>query len=65
MTYLERDALGQGCSLLLLDTETGSAAETLYLRSGWTPFGTVTGHAYRPDGSLGDTTFMVKHLDEI
>jgi acetyltransferase len=65
MEHVERDASDQGCTLLMLDTETGSSAEKLYLRSGWTPLGTVTGHAYRPDGSLGDTTFMVKHLDGV
>lgn len=65
MQRAEQDALALGRTLLLLDTETGSAAETLYLRSGWAPFGSVTGHAFRPDGTLGDTTFMVKHLGAV
>lgn len=65
MQHLERDAVAQGRTLLLLDTETGSAAETLYLRSGWRAFGTVVDHARRPDGALADTTFLVKYLDPV
>ena len=34
MQRAEQDALALGRTLLLLDTETGSAAETLYLSSG-------------------------------
>ena len=61
----EQDALALGRPLLLLDTESGSAAERLYLSSGWVAFGSVTGHAFRADGSLSDTTFMVKHLGAV
>ena len=59
----EEVARAAGRTLLLLDTETGSAAESLYRACGWTPFGVVPAHAFRPDGaSLGDTTFFYKVL---
>ncbi|MGF7159403.1 GNAT superfamily N-acetyltransferase [Rhodoligotrophos appendicifer] len=58
----EAAALSAGRTLLLLDTETGSAGEALYRRCGWIEWGRVPGHAYRPEGILADTTFFYKRL---
>ncbi|MFE4369445.1 GNAT family N-acetyltransferase [Streptomyces sp. NPDC056835] len=58
----ERAAAESGVTLLLLDTETGSPAETLYRSSGWTAVGTVPGHAADPAGTLRPTTFFYKEL---
>jgi hypothetical protein len=52
-----------GRTLLTLDTETGSDAERLYLRLGWTRFGMVPGYAMRADGSRPETvSFFYKAL---
>jgi acetyltransferase len=63
MAHVEQDAHRIGRTLLLLGTESGSAAEALYLSCGWVAYGTVASHARLPDGRLADTTFMVKNLD--
>jgi GNAT superfamily N-acetyltransferase len=62
MAHLEREALAQGRWLLQLDTETGSAAEDLYLRRGWQRLGVLPDHAVRPEGVLAPTTFLWKRL---
>lgn len=62
MAALESQALQQGRWLLLLDTETGSLAETLYERWGWQRVGVVDEHAAVPDGELRATTFFSKRL---
>lgn len=49
-------------TLLFLDTETGSAAETLYRKLGWTRAGEIPDFAYRPDGQLRPTSFYYKRL---
>lgn len=58
----EQAARDSGRSLLLLDTERGSAGERLYRRCGWTEYGWVPGHFIRTDGRLGDTTMFYKRL---
>jgi len=57
------DALADGArehgrTLLILDTHTGSPAESLYERRGWKRVGTVEDYATTPDGGLIATTFM-------
>lgn len=64
MQALEQAALQLKKPLLMLDTETGSAACALYEGMGWQFMGTVPGHAYRPHGGLGDTNFYYKQLGE-
>lgn len=59
---LEVEALHRGCWLLLLDTQTGSAAEGLYAADGWAVTGVLPDHAATPDGVLRPTTFMSKRL---
>ncbi|MCC9308507.1 GNAT family N-acetyltransferase [Kitasatospora sp. RB6PN24] len=58
----EQAARRRGVSLLLLDTETGSAAEALYRAGGWTRFGVVPGYATDPLGRLRDGSFYYKQL---
>ena len=59
----EKAALEAGRTLLLLDTESGSAGDKLYRSSGWREYGRVPNHAYRPDGLLAETTMFYKWLD--
>jgi len=56
---MARDA---GRTLLMLDTETGSAGDSLYRSCGWTECGRVPDHAFRPDGRLAETTQFYKVL---
>ncbi|MFJ8072386.1 GNAT family N-acetyltransferase [Streptomyces sp. NPDC096176] len=58
----EQFAHVSGRTLLMLDTQTGSAAEHLYRRAGWTPLGTVPDYAADPSGTLRPTTFFHKSL---
>ena len=51
-----------GKTLLVLDTVTGSNAERLYLRLGWTRAGVIPNYALFPDGRLCDTTIFWKQL---
>jgi GNAT superfamily N-acetyltransferase len=62
MRALERFAETQGLTLLVLDTHTGSLAESLYRRWGWQTVGVIPDFAVSPDGSLGGTTVMFKRL---
>ncbi|MEV0617412.1 GNAT family N-acetyltransferase [Nonomuraea sp. NPDC050404] len=59
----ERAALDLGADLLMLDTETGSTAERVYLTGGWTRYGIVPEYAASPDGVLRDCSFFFKRLD--
>ena len=58
----EEAALAAGRTLLMLDTESGSAGDKLYRSCGWREYGRVPDHAYRPDGRLAETTMFYKHL---
>ena len=58
----EAAAQEAGRTLLLLDTETGSAGDRLYRKCGWTEVGRVPGHALTPDGRLAETTMFYKTL---
>lgn len=51
-----------GAALLMLDTETGSAAEHLYRSANWTRYGVVRDYAVGPSGVLRDSSFFCKHL---
>jgi GNAT superfamily N-acetyltransferase len=62
LTAIEAEAVKAGKSLLILDTTAESAADRLYRRMGWTPFGTAPGYAYAPDGRLDDATFFFKQI---
>jgi GNAT superfamily N-acetyltransferase len=58
----EQAALAAGLDLLMLDTETGSAAEHVYLTGGWTRYGIVPDYAASPDGTLRECSFFYKRL---
>jgi GNAT superfamily N-acetyltransferase len=62
MAAVERLAVELGHWLLILDTASGSDADRLYRRLGWTPFGEVPNHALTADGALSDTTYFFKDL---
>lgn len=62
LTSVELAAAEAGRTLLLLDTESGSAGDLLYRSCGWTEIGRVPGHAFRPDGRLAETTMFYKQL---
>lgn len=62
MAQAEREAKAVGKTLLVLDTVTGSAAERLYERLGFTPIGVIPGFALYPDGRPCDATVFWKAL---
>jgi GNAT superfamily N-acetyltransferase len=49
--------------LLVLDTATGSEAERLYARLGWSRVGAIPDYAHWPEGSLCGTTIFYKAMD--
>ncbi|MFG2874933.1 GNAT family N-acetyltransferase [Streptomyces sp. NPDC048337] len=57
----ETAAARAGVVLLFLDTETGSGAEHVYRRAGWTEVGTIPDYATDPAGRLHPTTLFYKH----
>jgi hypothetical protein len=63
MRAAEDEARRIGRTLLTLDTETGSAAERLYTRLGWTKYGEVPAYAMRADNRSRDAaSFFYKTL---
>ena len=62
MEGAEAEARAEGKTLLVLDTVTGSTAERLYERLGWTTVGVIPGYALYPDGRPCDTTVFWKSL---
>ncbi|MFF3884350.1 GNAT family N-acetyltransferase [Streptomyces sp. NPDC001914] len=58
----ETAAAAAGITLLHLDTETGSPAESLYLSAGWTRIGAIPDYAAAPSGELRPTTIFYKRL---
>lgn len=64
MREIEALAVRQGHRLLLLDTRADSAAERLYRRLGWHPFGSVPDYASDPDGTLAECVFFYKRCGE-
>lgn len=62
MEAAEEAALGDGKTLLVLDTVTGSSADRLYRRLGWTEVGEIPEFALYPDGRPCATTVFYKRL---
>jgi GNAT superfamily N-acetyltransferase len=62
LTTAEREAGRAGLSVLVLDTETGSTAERLYIADGWTRYGVVPDYAVDPSGALQDCSFFYKRI---
>ena len=49
-----------GKTLVVLDTATGSEAERLYTRLGWTPVGVIPGYALWPEGGACGTSLFYR-----
>ena len=64
MDAAEARAHGDGRWLLILDTQSGTAAEAFYRALGWIELGTMPNHSYRTNGVLAPTTFFWKDLRE-
>lgn len=62
VSRLEAEAARRGLILLTLDTVTGSDAERLYQRLGWTKSGIIPNYAKFPDGRLCATTVFWKDV---
>ena len=62
LTAAEQAAADSGITLLLLDTQTDSAAERLYESAGWHRYGVVPDYAADPAGDLRDCSFYYKKL---
>ncbi|MDQ6922041.1 MAG: hypothetical protein M3170_10610 [Candidatus Dormibacteraeota bacterium] len=62
MRAVEEATAAAGLQTLVLDTETGSDAERLYQRLGWTPVGTIPDYAVSPGGGLRPTSFYYRLL---
>ncbi|MBI3515001.1 MAG: GNAT family N-acetyltransferase [Proteobacteria bacterium] len=62
LAAVEDAARAAGRTLLMLDTESGSAGDRLYRACGWIEIGRVPGHAFRPEGRLAETTLFYKQL---
>ena len=62
MHEIERIALAEGRTLLVLDTITGSEAVPLYTKLGWTRAGEIPEYAGLPSGELRPTTIFFRRL---
>ncbi|MFN8157621.1 MAG: GNAT family N-acetyltransferase [Candidatus Nanopelagicales bacterium] len=62
LAALESWAAEHGRHRLVLDTETGSDAEQVYQRLGWTRVGDIPDFALTADGELTSTTYYTKSL---
>ncbi|WLR92668.1 GNAT family N-acetyltransferase [Shinella zoogloeoides] len=64
MAAAEREAARRGKTVLVLDTATGSPAETVYERLGWQRAGVIPDYALYPDGRYCATTFFYKRIGD-
>jgi len=62
LTTAEQAAGAAGVTLLHLDTETDSLAESLYCSAGWTRLGAIPDFAASPSGELRPTTIFYKRV---
>ncbi len=65
MAALERRAVREARTLLVLDTRQGDAAEQLYRRLGYSEAGVIPAYARSADGMLDATVFMYKLLEPV
>ena len=63
MAAAERFAQSVGRTVLVLDTEIGSHAETVYRHLGWQKAGAIPDYALTPDGRLHATVYYYKLLE--
>jgi GNAT superfamily N-acetyltransferase len=64
MDAIETAARNAGRHLLVLDTLSGSDAERLYVRLGWTRVAEIPEYAAIPNGRLAATTIFYKDLEK-
>lgn len=62
MTALEQQASRLGMTVLVLDTATGSGAESFYQQSGWQKAGEIPRYALMPTGEMSATSVFYKFL---
>ncbi|KAA1048867.1 GNAT family N-acetyltransferase [Pseudocitrobacter sp. 73] len=62
MAHLETVARDTGKNVLVLDTASGSGAETFYQRAGWQKVGEIPRYALMPAGELTATSVFYKFL---
>ncbi len=62
MERIESEALAVGLTLLVLDTNSGTTADRLYQRLGWTRVGVIPGYCLLHDGTPGDAAFFYKRI---
>lgn len=62
MEAAESEAANHGRHVLVLDTATGSPAESIYEKFGWQRVGVIPQYALMPDGSFCGSTFFYKSL---
>ena len=62
MREIERIALTEARTLLVLDTIAGSEAEPLYAKLGWTRVAEIPGYAGMPDGERRPTVIFYREL---
>jgi acetyltransferase len=62
LTELETDAVHLGITTLVLDTEAGSDAESVYRRLGWIKAGNIPNFALSATGHMIATTYFYKLL---
>lgn len=62
MEAVEAEAASRGRTLLVLDTATGSDAESIYPRFGWERVGVIPDYALWPQGGFCDTTLFYKRI---
>jgi len=62
MSEIERIAIADGRTLLLLDTIADSEAEPLYAKLGWTRAAEIPRYAGMPDGELRPTVIFYRDL---
>ncbi|WP_061709152.1 GNAT family N-acetyltransferase [Pseudenterobacter timonensis] len=62
MQALEATARTQGKTVLVLDTATGSGAESFYQQAGWQKAGEIPRYALMPDGTMTGTSLFYKFL---
>ena len=62
MAAAEAEAARRGKTVLVLDTATGSPAESIYGRLGWQRVGVIPDYALYPDGRYCGTTLFYKRV---
>jgi len=65
MERAEQEAAQCGKSVLVLDTATGSPAETVYRKLGWEWVGVIPDYALYPDGRFCGTTLFYKRVGPV